>query len=264
VIVGPYESGRVYLGRAVDLMREIPDGSVAVIWTDPPFGNANQDGDLASARVGVRGARQAAAEPIAGDTPEEYEPLMRGFLEEARRVLRPDSCCCCCCGGGGPSPTFASLSQWMDEYLAFFHAVVWDKSDAGHGLGWRYRRNYEFVMVAHQRGGKLAWKEGAAPLPNILRVRPVRDRVHPNEKPVELIRLFLAAHASPGDLVLDPFAGSGSTGVAAEQLGLPFIGFDLDPKHVEASNVRLTQGRAVLKGHSAGQSALQFTDGGST
>lgn len=256
--IGPYETGRVYVGDCLALMREIPDGTVPMIWTDPPYGHANQDGDLASARVGVKGARQRGAEPIAQDRPEDYEPLIRGFLDGASRILRPDSCCCCCCGGGGPSPTFARLSSWLDETLSFFHAVVWDKSAAGNGLGWRYRRNYEFVMVAHRKGGSLRWSEDSAAIPNIVRTPPVRERVHPNEKPVALIRQFLEVHTEPGDLVLDPFAGSGVTGEAAIQLGREFLGFEIDPKWAAVANERLAAARegVTLAAHRAGQRSL--------
>lgn len=247
--VGPYDTGRVYVGDSLALMREIPTGIVPMIWTDPPYGHANMDGDLASSRVGVDGARQAAAEPIANDRPEDYEPLIRGFLSESARIMRPDSCCCCCCcGGGGPSPTFARLSSWMDEALSFFHAVVWDKSGAGNGLGWRYRRNYEFVMVAHRRGGKLAWNSSSPAVPNIARVAPPRDRSHPNQKPIELVRWFIDNHTEPGDLVLDPFAGSGTTGVAAVQAGREFLGFELDPKWASLANERIAVARPMGQG----------------
>lgn len=253
--IGPYESGRVYTGDALALMREIPDACVPMIWSDPPYGHANQDGDLASARIGIAGARQSEAAPIANDRPEDYEPLLRGFLSESARVLRPDSCCCCCCGGGGPSPTFARLAGWMDEALEFFHAVVWDKSGAGDGLGWRYRRNYEFVMVAHRRGGKLAWNSTVGAVANIARVTPPRDRSHPNQKPLKLVRWFIENHTEPGDLVLDPFAGSGTTGVAAVQAGREFLGFELDPKWAALANERIAVARPRI-----GQGALTFTE----
>ena len=246
--VGPFETGSVYQGDCLELMRALPDGCVPLIWTDPPYGHANQDGDLASARVGVDGARQQEAAPIANDRPEDYEPLLRGFIAEAARVMRPDSCCCCCCGGGGPSPTFARLAMWLDDALSFFHAVVWDKSGAGHGLGWRYRRNYEFVMVAHRRGGKLAWNEAAPAVPNVACVTPPRDRMHPNEKPVDLVRWFIRNHTQPGDLVLDPFAGSGTTGVAAALEGREFLGFELDPKWVAVANARIAKEAARAQG----------------
>lgn len=258
--LGPYETGKVYQGDCLELMKAIPSGSVPMIWTDPPYGHANQDGDLQESRVGVKGARQRQVRPIAQDKPERYAPLLMGFLSESSRVLCHDCCCCCCAGGGGPSPAFASLALWIDDALSFFHAVIWDKSQAGDGLGWRYRRNYEFVMVGHGKQGKLRWNPDAKASANVVRLAPPRMRSHPNEKPVELVRHFLRLHTKPGDLVLDPFAGSGTTGVACAQMGREFLGFELDEHWAEVANERIA---AALRGltvaeSSRGQSTFDF------
>lgn len=232
----------IYHGDCREVVDALPDASVDMIWTDPPYGHANLDGDLATARVGVKGARQAAPVAIANDRPEDYEPLMRSFLAGARRVLKPDCCCCCCCGGGGPTPAFARLALWMDEYLSFFHAVVWDKSARGNGLGWRYRRNYEFVMVAHRRGGRLAWADEDVAVPNIVRTPPAANDWHPTTKPLALVEHFIGWHSRPGDTVLDPFMGSGTTLVAAKNLGRRAIGIEIEERYCEIAAQRLSQG----------------------
>jgi hypothetical protein len=216
---------------------------VDMIWTDPPFGHGNMQDDLQAARVrdGVKGARVRSVEVIANDAGEDFERTLKGFLDEAARVLAPDCCCCCCMAGGGPNVTFARVSQWVDERLAFFMAVVWDKSGRGNGMGWRYRRNYEFVLVAHRKGGRLAWADDKVAVPNIVRDVPVQDRLHPNEKPVSMIRRFLKLHTKPGDLVLDPFCGSGSTGVACLQTGRRFVGVEIDPAYHAIAAKRLAE-----------------------
>ena len=136
----------------------------------------------------------------------------------AARNLRHDSCCCCCCGGGGPKPTFAWLANRMDTGgLSFFHAVVWDKG--GLGIGWRYRRNYEMVMIAHRKGGRLKWETERkdAITANVVRIAKIIPQIddHPTPKPVELFDHFLHLHGKPGATVLDPFMGHAPVGVAA-------------------------------------------------
>ena len=115
------------------------------------------------------------------------------------------------------------------EGLAFFHSVIWDKLNPG--LGWRFRRQHEMVMVAHRAGGRLAWSDQTRAIPNIWQGMPPRDRVHPNEKPLGLPALFVEICTQPDGMVLDPFMGSGTTGVAAARLGRRFIGIEQDPGH---------------------------------
>ena len=176
---------------ALDYLAALPDKSVDMVFTDPPYGNNNGVDDLAAARARdkVRGGRQRGDIPaIANDDRQSWEMLMPRVFAEFARVLKPEASCCCCCGGGGPSPVFASISQWMDSYMTFFHAVVWDKSGRGDGLGWRYRRNYEFVMVAHPKNGKLAWNDTRPPMANVLRDAPVPNVYHPTQKPLSQSR----------------------------------------------------------------------------
>jgi DNA modification methylase len=241
---------RLILGDCLKVLPTLAAGSVTMIWTDPPFGHGNMDGDLQAARVrdGVAGARVAEAEPIANDSGPDFDRVMIGFLDEAARVMKRDCCCCCCCcmAGGGPTPTFAKVSNWIDERLAFFQAVVWDKSARGNGMGWRYRRNYEFVMVSHRKGGRLAWADDSVQVPNVVRHMPVLDRVHPNEKPVAMIADFIRWHTNPGDLVLDPFMGSCSVGVACVQAGRNFIGIEIDPTYFAIAERRVKEAQTTL------------------
>jgi len=217
--------------------------SVTLLWTDPPYGHANMDGDLQSARVGVGGARQRPVVPIANDTPEEMREVVDAALRMVVPLLRRDCCCCCCCCGGGPRPTFAWLAERMDrDGLAFFHSVIWDKTGRGPGLGWRFRRDHEMVMVAHRSGGKLAWVNPDRAESNIRRAQPVRDRLHPNEKPRDLATDFVEWTTLPGDLVLDPFMGSGTTLVAAKNLGRRAIGIEIEERYCEIAANRLSQG----------------------
>ena len=230
------ELNRVYQGDCVAMMKTWPAKFVHMIWTDPPYGHGNHDGDLNARLNDHRGTEN---KPIANDDADSMRIVVGDMLDEAARILTtPYSCCCCCCGGGGPRPTFAWLAQRMDERgLQFFHSVIWDKINPG--LGWRYRRQHEMVMVAHRKDGKLIWGDEDVALPNIMRYSKPRNSEHPNEKPVELAARFIAAHTKPGDIILDPFCGSGTTLVAAERLGRKWIGIELDPKWARLAEERV-------------------------
>jgi len=233
----------IYHGDCRDVLPSLEYGSVRLLWTDPPYGHNNQDGDLQSARVrdGVRGARVKQTVSIANDSPDGMRDVVDESLLAAIRLLCGD-CCCCCAGGGGPNVTFAWLANRMDVLgLQFFHAVVWDKSGRGHGMGWRFRRNYEFVMVAHKRGGKLSWREGYPAVPNIVYVDPEDNALHPTQKPPALVGYFIELTTEPGELILDPFMGSGTTLEAAKLSGRRAIGIEIEEKYCEIAAERLRQ-----------------------
>ena len=233
----------IYHGDCLEVIPSLPPESVDLLWTDPPYGHANGEKDLAASRIGVKGGRKARLATIQNDRHEDWEKLIPAFLKAAQPVLKSDCCCCCCCccGGGGPSPSFAKTALWLDEWYSFFHAVVWDKSARGNGLGWRYRRNYEFVMVAHKKGGKLAWADDKVAVPNIIRTMPDDNTLHPTTKPVDLVAHFIQWHTKPGDMVLDPFMGSGTTLRAAMDLGRRAIGIEVEEKYCEIAAGRLAQ-----------------------
>ncbi len=243
-----YQNANVtlYEGDCREVMAELPDESVDLLWTDPPYGHGNHDKDWNSRLNDHRGIEQ---KPIANDDADGMRSVVDGMLLQAVRVLRRDSCCCCCCGGGGPKPTFAWVAQRMDSGgLDFFHSVIWDKINPG--LGWRYRRQHEMVMVAHRHGGKLRWADDKRAVPNIWRGSKPRGGAHPNEKPLGLVGHFIGLHTVEGDTVLDPFAGSGTTLIQALEMGRKAIGIELEPKWADLAAERLA------KWHEQGQLTL--------
>lgn len=226
----------LYQGDCLEVMPTLAPESITLLWTDPPYGHNNHADDLNSR---LNEHREIEDKPIANDSPEAMRSVVDGMLRHAVRILRKDCCCCCCGGGGGgPRPTFAWVANRMDaEGLSFFHSVIWDKTNPG--LGWRFRRQHEMVMVSHRSGGKLAWAKDDKAIPNIIRVMPPRDRLHPNEKPEKLVEQFIALITNEGDVVLDPFMGSGTTGAVCARLGRKFVGIEMDAGHFAVAAKRI-------------------------
>jgi len=222
----------LYNADCLDVMAGWPPDWIDMIWTDPPYGHSSHEGDWTAKLNEKRGLE---SKPIANDDADGMRTVVDGMLREAARVLKPDCCCCC---GGGPKPTSAWVADRMDrEGLSFFHSVIWDKKNPG--LGWRYRRQHEMVMIAHLSEGKLLWQDDKAAARNIFSMLPPRERHHPNEKPVAMCAHFIDLHSSPGQIVLDPFMGSGTTGVAAARLGRRFIGIEIDPDYFDIACARI-------------------------
>jgi len=220
-------------------------GMVDMVFTDPPYGhNNNNNGDLIARREAALGVGTYTPgitdKPIANDSPEETAALVEWLFPEVARHLG-DGCCCCCCCGGGPDPQFARWSLLLDKAIGFKMCVVWDKG--GLGMGWHYRRCWECVLVAQKPGASSRWF-GGNDVPNIIRnigkiIPQATD--HPTPKPVALPKWFIRLHTQPGDTVLDPFAGGGSTLRAAKDMGRKCIGIELEERWCEMAAERCRQ-----------------------
>jgi site-specific DNA-methyltransferase (adenine-specific) len=95
------------------------------------------------------------------------------------------------------------------------------------------------ILIAHRTGGKIRWNADDRLVPNLYSQMPSRVRDHPNEKPIELMKRLVDTHSNRGETILDPFMGSGTTGVAAVKLGRKFIGIEIEPKYFEIACRRI-------------------------
>ena len=134
--------------------------------------------------------------------------------------------------------------------------VVWDKGPMG--MGWHYRRSYETVLVAQKRGGACKWYDDTSRIENVIRPGDygIKKRIpsadeHPTPKVPELAQHFIRLHSQPGETVLDPFMGGGSTGVAALRERRRFIGIELDPEWFHFACERLHREWEALHGADA-------------
>ncbi|HEV3041894.1 MAG TPA: site-specific DNA-methyltransferase [Candidatus Angelobacter sp.] len=227
----------IYCGDCKDILPTLPRESVDMVWTDPPYGNNNQQGDLADQLNRARGAK---SRPIANDSRKHAMRIVDLMLDESAGLLKRVGCCCVCSSGGGGAngPMFAWLANRLDaDGLTFCHCVIWDKKNPG--LGWRYRRRYEMVMVAHRMHGRLSWADPSIAVPNIICCSAPHRRCHPNEKPESLVEQFIQVHTRPGDLILDPFMGSGTTLLVARRLGRRAIGIELEEQYCRTAVERI-------------------------
>lgn len=238
-------TGRIWHADALDLLRALPDASVSLIVSDPPYGNDNGVSDLAGARArdGVKGGRRKGEiKRIENDDIDSWSILMPQIFREANRVIKPNGTMAFFVGGGGGTKThFAQAILWLEEIASFFHAVIWDKSKRGYGMGWRYRRNYEMILIAGKKGHSIGWAKNRKAQPNVVNFRPTTNELHPTQKPQALIEWLILNHSEKGDIVLDPFIGSGTTASAAQRLERCFIGCDLDFDYVTTSRNRLNE-----------------------
>jgi site-specific DNA-methyltransferase (adenine-specific) len=134
-------------------------------------------------------------------------------------------------GGGGSEPVLAKALLAISEHFDLLNVLIWDKMDPG--LGWRWRRSWEAIIEACS-GQPKVW-HGGTDKRNVLRFPKAIPQAddHPTPKPVPLLEDIIHAAAPAQGRVLDPFAGSGSTLVAAERTGRTCLAAELEPRYCD-------------------------------
>lgn len=227
-----YESefATLYHGDAADVVELIEPKSVGLIATDPPYGVKWQSN-----------RRIKAFEKLAGDDGSLDVPAVLGVY--ARRTLQPRR----------HAYVFGYAPDALSEPMQFGGTteLVWDKGNVGMGdlaLPWAPQWERIAFGVKTPSAANRAAGDGnlAARLRqgNVLRIDRKNSRAvtkHSTEKPVSLMRMLIESSSVLGDLVCDPFAGSGSTAVAAIVSGRRFVGCEIDPTYFETAVERIKQ-----------------------
>lgn len=120
----------------------------------------------------------------------------------------------------------------------FWKPLIFDKEAIG--MGYHYRATYEFILFFEKGHRNLADKG----IPDLLTHKRIRGK-YPTEKPEDLARILVRQSSLPGELVIDPFCGSGSFGAAAVREGRRFAGCDIQERAVELTRARLEQARSA-------------------
>lgn len=237
---------------ALAVLLDMPDASVDAIVTDPPYSSGGRRENARSIRKSMLRAT-TDEEWIAGDamsTPG-FIWLMREVGRQARRVLVP----------GGHLLSFidwrmaANLSAALESADLRVHpTLVWDKQQIG--MGAIFRNQHEFIV--HMTNGTPVPPQ-RRDVPNVLAYPPIRDGDHPTQKPVPLMRTLISVVCPPGGLVVDPFMGSGTTGVAALAEGCRFVGAEVGD-YFGAAQERLAAATVGYRDNGS-QMALGVEDG---
>jgi site-specific DNA-methyltransferase (adenine-specific) len=242
-------AGSLWAGDQASLFSGIEDASIDCIWTDPPYFLSN---DGQTCRSGRRSSvNKGDWDRSRGLTVD--AAWTEAWLSQCWRVLKPHGSLWVSGTLHGYLLVGASIQRLGFKLL---NDIVWEKPNPPPNLGcrcfthsteivlWaskpdsqgksRHVFNYAEMRAANQgRQMKNVWRLQA---PGAAEKQHGR---HPTQKPVALIERCLVASTHTGDRVLDPFAGSGSTGAAALPLGRRFIGFEQDPEHIALAARRL-------------------------
>ncbi|MEZ9916360.1 DNA-methyltransferase [Vibrio breoganii] len=202
----------VYKKDAVAWLRSLADESVDLIVTDPPYESLEKHRSKGTT-TRLKHSKSSSNDWFTIFPNDRFEEL----FSEIYRVLKKGRHCYLFCD---QETMFIAKPIAEAVGFKFWKPLVWDKQAIG--MGYHYRARYEFVLFFEKGKRKL----NNLGIPDVLEYKRVW-RGYPTEKPVELIETLINQSTQEGELVVDPFFGSGSTLVAAQNLGRMYKGSDV-------------------------------------
>lgn len=241
----------ILLGDCIELMRELPSESIDLIFADPPY-NLQLRGDL-------HRPNQSKVDAVNDDWDKfnsfsHYDDFSRQWLEQARRVLKKNGTLWVI---GSYHNIFRVGAILQDLNFWILNDVIWVKTNPMPNFkGTRFNNAHETLIWAakseqskftfHYKSLKAANDDKQMRSDWYLPICSGRERLkingekaHSTQKPEALLRRVIMSSSNPGDTILDPFMGSGTTAAVAKMLGRNYVGIERDKKYVSVAERRL-------------------------
>ncbi|MGE5503486.1 MAG: site-specific DNA-methyltransferase [Actinomycetota bacterium] len=243
----------ILIGDCIEQMNALPAGSVDLVFADPPY-NLQLEQPLTRPDQSHVDAVDDAWDKF--DSFAHYDAFTRAWLAAARRLLKPDGALWVI---GSYHNIFRVGTALQDLEFWLLNDVIWRKANpmpnfrgtrftnAHETLIWcaksaeaRYTFNYDAMKALND--DLQMRSDWTLPLcTGSERLKSGGRKTHPTQKPEALLYRVLMASTRPGDVVLDPFFGTGTTGAVAKKLGRNFIGIERDPDYIAAATARIAE-----------------------
>ena len=252
----------LYLADCIDILNQLPENSVDMIFADPPY-------NLSNGGFTVHAGKRVSVNKGAWDKSKGFEDdyeFHKRWLAACRRVLKPE-------GTIWISGTYHSIYQcghalqalryhilndisWFKPnaspnlsgryFTASHETLIWARKDpkAKHTYNYKHMKNSEWSEDFFKNPGKQMRSVWHIPEQEDVWVQgtPKREEKifgkHPTQKPLALLERIVLASTNPGQIILDPFTGSSTTGIAAVKHGRKFVGVDMEKDYLELSKKR--------------------------
>jgi len=226
------KNNSILLGDCLELMKDIPDKSIDLVLTDPPYKVIS--GGSKSKEAGWHGS---VLEKNDGKIFKYNDIKFNDYLSELFRVLKDGSHCYV-------MVNFINLSELLIESknagFEQHNLLVWEKNNKV--LNRWYMKNAEYILFLYKKPAKKINNVGT---PTILRANNPTNKLHPTEKPIDLMEVLINNSTKRGDIVLDPFGGSGTTAIACLNTNRNYILMEKEEKYyniiIDRINKKLEQ-----------------------
>lgn len=254
--IGPYETGRVYCGDCLELMKAIPDGAIDAVVTSPPYNQKIDQFKPSGMHKESRWVDKISHGYSDSMSELAYHIWQSDILYAAHRITKDTGSC-----------FYNHKIRWRDGKLIhpidivrdspwnLRQEIVWARNGSCTLNARMFAPNDERIYWLSK--GRHKWNQAAVSFFTVWRIAScVSD--HACAFPIEIPRRAMLGTTDSVDVIIDPFAGSGTTGVACVELGRAFLGFEIDPEYCKLANDRIEAARkgVTLKEHRAGQKTL--------
>ena len=249
----PLVRDTILLGDSIAMLNSLPEASVDLIFADPPY-NLQLEGALNRPDQSLVDAVDDDWDKFASFA--DYDRFTHDWLKAARRVMKPNATLWVI---GSYHNIFRVGSIMQDLGFWLLNDIVWRKANpmpnfrgrrftnAHETMIWASKsataKSYTFHYDALKAGNEDTQVRSDWYLPLCTGGERLKDeagdKVHPTQKPEALLARILLSSSNPGDVVLDPFFGSGTTGAVAKRLGRHFVGIERDPTYAKAAEARI-------------------------
>ncbi len=219
---------RLFNGDYKDYLKNIPDNSIDLIVTDPPYSFEGSGGGFYSDKNEYKRTYIDSLENL---NCLDFDPVQ--FLNSVKSKMKKMYVYVFC-----NKALIADYIQWAKDNECNYDVLVICKSNPIPAYDNHYLSDLEYIIVIREPGTYFS-KEKNIDIYRKWFMTTCKKGLHPAEKPVELVKRFITVGSYKGGVVFDPFMGSGTTGVAAKELGRSFIGCEIDNNYYNVCQERI-------------------------
>ncbi len=215
------ELNKIIQGDCLEVMKGFRDNCVDLVIIDPPYSTPVITG------FGRKKVKNVADLSI-------QSHYFTSLKQELERVLKDNGRLFIFCDDKFYPILFAVFYEWLNISL-----IIWDKGKIG--MGNPIRKQHELIMYANRESYNYHRTEGITHYPSIIKCSNESNKQHAAQKPQELLDKLILGFSQENEVVLDCFAGSGSTLLSAKNLNRDYIGIELNPEYIKIAEERLNK-----------------------
>ena len=220
---------KIYNMDCIEGMRQMPDKSVDLVVTDPPY----------LIETSGAGIYKQDNKQYVKELNEMKDGFSREILDELCRIMKKINIYFFC----SQKQIIPLIDYFVKEKNCNWNLLTWHKSNPVPACGNKYLTDTEFILFFREKGVKIygEYKSKFTYYVTPLNQKDKKTYGHPTIKPLDMVSNFIINSSKEGDIVFDPFMGSGTTAVAAMKCNRNFLGYELNPDYYEICNKRIKE-----------------------